>query len=109
MNVKHDMRYLSGGDEQFGPSYGGATVYTTVRTGLSSECPNLYRFFQNLAFTIEMENELMNAILDQGQDGETAARAWLAKHPEVLSKWLEGVAGLDGRPAEPAVRKSLGV
>jgi glycine betaine/proline transport system substrate-binding protein len=109
MNVKHDMRYLSGGDEYFGPDYGGATVYTTVRTGLSSECPNLYRFFQNLAFTVEMENELMTAILDQGQDGETAARAWLKEHPEVLAKWLEGVAGLDGQPAEPAVRQSLGV
>ena len=109
MNVKHDMRYLSGGDEYFGPDYGGATVYTTVRTGLRSECPNLYRFFQNLAFTVEMENELMTAILDQGQDGETAARAWLKEHPEVLAKWLEGVAGLDGKPAEPAVRQSLGV
>jgi glycine betaine/proline transport system substrate-binding protein len=109
MNVKHDMRYLSGGDEYFGPDYGGATVYTTVRTGLRSECPNLYRFFQSLAFTVEMENELMTAILDQGQDGETAARAWLKEHPEVLAKWLEGVAGVDGQPAEPAVRQSLGV
>jgi glycine betaine/proline transport system substrate-binding protein len=109
MNVKHDMRYLSGGDDHFGPDYGGATVYTTVRAGLSAECPNLYRFFQQLAFTIEMENELMTAILDQGQDGETAARAWLKQHPEVLGKWLDGVAGLDGKPAEPAVRQSLGV
>jgi glycine betaine/proline transport system substrate-binding protein len=65
--------------------------------------------FGLIAFTIEMENEFMNAILDQGQDGETAVRAWLAKYPEVMSKWLEGVVGLDGQPAEPAVRNSLGV
>ena len=109
MNVKHDMRYLSGGDEHFGPDYGGATVYTTVRSGLSADCPNLHRFFENLAFTIEMENELMTAILDRGQDGETAATDWLKKHPEVLGKWLEGVVGMDGQPAEPAVRQSLGL
>ena len=109
MNVKHEMRYLSGGDEHFGPDYGGATVYTTVRSGLSAECPNLYRFFQQLAFTIEMENELMTAILDQGQDGETAARAWLKRNPDVLAAWLDGVVGLNGQVAEPAVRKNLGV
>jgi ABC-type proline/glycine betaine transport system substrate-binding protein len=64
------------------------------------------RDFKDIA---QHRDKLMTAILDQGQDGETAARAWLKGHPEVLGAWLEGVVGLEGQPAEPAVRKSLGV
>ena len=33
MNANHDITYLSGGDDWFGPNYGGATVYTNVRAG----------------------------------------------------------------------------
>jgi glycine betaine/proline transport system substrate-binding protein len=62
-----------------------------------------------LAFSIEMENELMTAILDKGMDGETAAREWLKRNPQVLEPWLQGVVTLDGQPAEPAVRSSLGI
>jgi glycine betaine/proline transport system substrate-binding protein len=31
MNASFEMAYLSGGDEIFGPNFGGATVYTNVR------------------------------------------------------------------------------
>jgi glycine betaine/proline transport system substrate-binding protein len=40
MNMRFDLRYLSGGDAVFGPNFGGATVYTVIRTGYSAECPN---------------------------------------------------------------------
>ncbi len=33
MNANFDMTYLSGGDDYFGPNYGGATVHTNVRAG----------------------------------------------------------------------------
>ena len=33
MNVALDITYLAGGDEQFGPNYGGADVFTVARTG----------------------------------------------------------------------------
>ena len=40
MNMRFDLQYLTGGDEVFGPNYGGATIYTVTRKGYSSECPN---------------------------------------------------------------------
>ncbi|WP_156421059.1 choline ABC transporter substrate-binding protein, partial [Aureimonas sp. AU22] len=43
MNVNFKLSYLSGGDAVFGPNYGGATIYTLTRKGLSAECPNLGR------------------------------------------------------------------
>jgi glycine betaine/proline transport system substrate-binding protein len=109
MNANVEMAYLSGGDEVFGPDYGGATVYTNTRAGYVEECPNVGRLLENLEFSLEMENEIMGAILDDGQDPREAARAWLQENPEVLDAWLEGVTTRDGGDAMAAVKSELGV
>lgn len=109
MNANHDLTYLSGGDDWFGPDYGGATVYTNVRAGYLEECPNVGQLLRNLSFTLEMENEVMSAILDEGQAPEAAAEAWLKENPDVLEGWLDGVTTLDGEPGLPAALEHLGV
>ena len=73
MNANFDLAYLSGGDDVFGPNYGGATVYTNVRAGYLEECPNVGQLLKNLKFTLAMENEIMGAILDDGEAPEDAA------------------------------------
>lgn len=108
MNANFDMEYLSGGDEVFGPDFGGATVYTNTRAGYVEECPNVGQFLNNLEFTLEMENEIMGAILDDGDEPSDAARAWLKEHPEMWEGWLEGVTTFDGGDAVEAVKKDLG-
>ena len=40
MNVVHDITYLSGGDDYFGPDYGGAEVFTVARKAWIADCPN---------------------------------------------------------------------
>jgi glycine betaine/proline transport system substrate-binding protein len=107
MNANIDMAYLSGGDEKFGPDYGGATVYTNVRAGYAGECPNVGKLLGNLKFTLAMENEIMGAILDDGEDPEKAASAWLKANPGVLDGWLDGVETFDGGNGMEAVKKSL--
>lgn len=107
MNANFDIEYLAGGDDYFGPNYGGATVYTNVRAGYLNECPNLGVFFNNLAFSLKLENEVMGMILNDGMDPDAAARQWLSANPSVLGKWLAGVKTIDGKPAMPAVKKSL--
>lgn len=109
MNSNFELEYLSGGDDYFGPNYGGATVYTNVRKGLEQECPNLGQFLRNLKFTLSMENEIMGAILNDGEEADDAAEAWLKKNPGVLDAWLAGVTTLDGKPGLPAVKDSLGL
>ena len=47
MNANFDLAYLSGGDEWFGPDFGGATVYTNVRAGYLEECPNVGQLLKN--------------------------------------------------------------
>ncbi|WP_062014563.1 choline ABC transporter substrate-binding protein [Aureimonas sp. AU4] len=108
MNANFKISYLSGGDEVFGPNYGGATIYTLTRKGLSTDCPNLGKLVSNLVFSLPMENEIMGAILNDGKDAGVAAKTWLAAHPDAWRPWLEGVTTFDGKPGTEAVEAALG-
>ena len=107
MNANFAMTYLAGGDDYFGPNYGGAEVYTNTRAGYVGECPNVGTLLNNLEFTLAMENEIMGAILNDGTDPNEAAASWLAAHPDVLGPWLEGVTTRDGGDAMAAVTAAL--
>jgi len=99
MNMRFDLRYLTGGDATFGPNFGGATVLTLVRTGLLAACPNLGRLLRNLEFTPRGESEIMLSMVEQHASPEDAASGWLAAHPGILAQWLAGVSTFEGRPA----------
>jgi glycine betaine/proline transport system substrate-binding protein len=109
MNANFDMKYLAGGDDVFGPDYGGATVYTNVRAGYLEECPNAGTLIKNLRFTLPMENEVMGAILNDGKDAAVAAEEWLKANPAAWESWLAGVTTFDGQPGLEAVKQSLGL
>ncbi|QJF51016.1 choline ABC transporter substrate-binding protein [Roseobacter ponti] len=96
MNANFEMSYLTGGDDFFGPDLGGATVYTNTRKGYSEECPNVGKLLSNLKFTLEMENEIMAGILDDGKNPGEAAAEWIEKNPDALKTWLDGVKDVEG-------------
>jgi glycine betaine/proline transport system substrate-binding protein len=54
-----------------------------------------------------MENEIMGAILDDGQEPDVAATAWLKANMGVLDGWLKGVTTLDGGNGLAAVKAKL--
>ncbi len=103
MNMRFDLKYLAGGDEVFGPNFGGATIYTVTRKGYSAECPNMGRLLANLKFTLRGESEMMAAILDRHEAPDVAATEWLKANPTATKAWLEGVLTFDGRPAVSAL------
>lgn len=107
MNSNVEMEYLSGGDDFFGPNYGGANVYTNVRHDYLSECKNVGQLLQNLNFTLEMENELMEAILNQSVKPEKAAQKWIAENPQQVELWLKNVKSQKGESAQKAVTQYL--
>jgi glycine betaine/proline transport system substrate-binding protein len=108
MNKNFALQYLTGGDDYFGPNFGGATVYTNVRAGYVAECPNVGKLLQNLAFNLDMEAAVMESIAG-GEDREKAATAYLKANPDVLAPWLAGVTTFDGKDGLPAVKASLGL
>lgn len=109
MNANFELAYLSGGDDFFGPDFGGATVFTNTRAGYTTECSNVGALLNNLEFSLAMENEIMGAILDDGEDPSDAANAWLKANAGVLDGWLAGVTTRDGGDAMAAVKGALGL
>lgn len=109
MNANFEMGYLTGGDEFFGPNFGGATVFTNTRKGYVEECPNVGKLLANLEFSLAMENEIMGAILNDGEDPADAASAWLKANPDAFMGWLDGVTTKDSGDATAAVKASLGL
>jgi glycine betaine/proline transport system substrate-binding protein len=107
MNANFSVNYLTGGDDVFGPNFGGATVYTNARAGYVAECPNVGKLLTNLKFTLPMENEIMAAILDDGTDSLDAAKAWMVANPDAVTAWLAGVTTKDGGDAVAAVMAAL--
>jgi len=107
MNMRFDLKYLAGGDEVFGPNFGGATIYTVTRKGYSAECPNMGRLLANLKFTLRGESEMMAAILDRHEAPEIAATEWLKANPTATKAWLEGVLTFEGRPAASALAHNV--
>ena len=106
MNSNFEVTYLTGGEEWFGAE---GDVYTNTRAGYVDECPNVGKFLQNLKFTLAMENQIMGAILDGGEDATDAATAWLQANGDALGSWLDGVTTIDGGDGLAAVSAALGL
>ncbi len=108
MNKRFDMRYLTGGDDTFGPNFGGAIIHTLVRKDYLQECPNVGRLLRNLSFTGAMENELMDGILNRKLAPEESAAVWLRANPQALAPLLEGVTRADGSPVNDLIGSASG-
>ena len=107
MNVRYKLAYLDGGDDYFGPNQGGSTVYTLVRKGYAQQCANAARLLGNLVFSLDMENQLMDRVLNEKDNPRRAVRNWLKQNPERLDAWLKGVTTRGGAPGNVAVKASL--
>ena len=107
MNTRFKMKYLTGGDDFFGPNYGQATIYTNTRKGYTEACSNVGQLLKNLVFTLDMESTMMGKVLDDKIKPDAAAKAWLKQNPQVLETWLAGVTTVDGKPGLEAVKASL--
>jgi glycine betaine/proline transport system substrate-binding protein len=108
MNTSFKMKYLTGGDDLFGPNMGAAVVNSVLRKGYAAECPNVGKLIKQLKFEVGMENEMMDAILNKSTDAKVAATAYVKAHPDVIKPWLDGVTTFDGKgPGLDAVSKAL--
>lgn len=49
----------------------------------------------------------MGKILNDGEDGATAAKEWLKANPDAAKPWLAGVTTFDGGDSVAALDKAL--
>ncbi|WP_439887223.1 choline ABC transporter substrate-binding protein [Pseudomonas sp. MBLB4123] len=108
MNTQYDITYLSGGDEVFGPDFGAAKVYTVVPPDYEARCANVGKLLNNLQFSVEIESQLMEKVLEK-QDPAEVAKNWIKANPQMLDKWLAGVTTYDGQDGIAAVKKHVGL
>jgi glycine betaine/proline transport system substrate-binding protein len=108
MNTQFDITYLSGGDDVFGPDYGAAKVYTVVPPDYEARCANMGKLLNNLQFSVEIESQLMEKVLEK-EDPAEVAKNWIKANPEALDKWLAGVTTYDGQDGAAAVKKHVGL
>ncbi|MGI3163242.1 choline ABC transporter substrate-binding protein [Pseudooceanicola sp. 200-1SW] len=106
MNANFELKYLPGGEEFFG---GEGVVNTVTRKGYVEECPNVGALLANLTFTLPMENEIMGAILNDGEDADDATMAWMKANPDLVMSWLDGVTTVDGADGAEAVKAAFGL
>lgn len=104
MNVKYDMKYLSGGEKYFGST---GSVFTVTRNGYAQQCPNSGKLLANLSFDLAMENAIMAEVLEKNVKNPDAVKAWIKANPQRLDQWLAGVKTRDGGDALAAVKAKL--
>lgn len=118
MNLNIDMKYLSGGEEYWGPNQGGATVYTLARTGYAWKCPNIGQFLENYRYTVDEQSKMGHYIINEDMDYAEAGRRLIKENPELLERWFgQGgtyqtgpVKTADGKTnAKGVVAKALGL
>ena len=105
MNTNFELAYLTGGDEVFGPNFGGATVYTNVRKGYLAGVP------QSSASSCRTSSSPCRWRARSWAASSTTARSprrpprqWLKANPGVLDGWLAGVTTFDGGDGLAAVK-----
>jgi glycine betaine/proline transport system substrate-binding protein len=107
MNLTVKMRYLEGGDRFFGPQMGDSTVYTVTRNQFAQDCPNLARFFRDLTFSVDIENEVMRLILDEHLTPKAAAQKWLGQNVKTALNWLKNSKTFTDQSGTEAFKKHL--
>jgi glycine betaine/proline transport system substrate-binding protein len=106
MNTQYDITYLEGGDDVFGPDFGAAKVFTVVPADYEARCANVGKLLNNLQFTVEIESQLMEKVLEK-QDPTEVAKNWIKANPAILDQWLAGVTTYDGQDGVAAVKNTL--
>ena len=90
MNVNFKIQYLTGGDDSFGPNFGGAIVYTNERAGWAEQCPNAAKLISNLIYTVDIENLVMNKISHRWRRGSKSGPGMAEDQPTAthdLARW----------------------
>lgn len=87
MFAKMDLKYLEDPQNVYG---GEEQIHTMVRQGLKEDQPDIYQFLDRFEWTPDDMAEVMVGV-QEGQDPEQAAKAWVEAHADQVNAWVEGL------------------
>ncbi|SDO32679.1 glycine betaine ABC transporter substrate-binding protein [Alkalicoccus daliensis] len=94
--AEFDLKFLDDPENVFGEA---EDIHTFVREGLSDDMPEAYEVLNNFQWSEDEMGEIMSAI-QEGEDEEEAARAWVDENEDMVSEWTDGVDSVDGEEIE---------
>jgi glycine betaine/proline transport system substrate-binding protein len=84
--------------------WGGAgEIRTLINTATAQKSPNVAKFLGNLKFTTTEAGQFYYQHDKQHQSFDSIAAAWIAKNPDVVKQFLNGVKSTSGKSAESVV------
>ena len=84
---KYELKYLEDPKGTFGEA---ESIHTMARQGLEEDLPEAYKVLDNFNWTSEEMEVVMTAIQD-GEDPEDAAVAWVEANQDRVAEWTEGI------------------
>jgi glycine betaine/proline transport system substrate-binding protein len=105
MNNVFDISYLDDPENIWG---GEGFVATVANTEFLEENPNLARFFEQFAVSLETQGDWIDQYGRQGRDPEEVAQEWIAANLATVKSWAEGVTTVAGDPAAAALEATFG-
>ncbi len=117
MNINHDMEYLAGGAEYWGPNKGEVIVNTVTPTGYAWACSNMGQFLDNYNWTVEEQSLAMGYVSNDDMDPLEAGKKVIRENPHMIERWFRQsgiyqtgeIKAADGSEAEDLVREALGL
>jgi len=89
MNINHDLKYLAGGEEYWGPDKGEVIVNTVTRAGYAWACPNVGQFLDNYDWTVEEQSQAMGYVNNDGMEALAAGKRVIRENPQMLERWFD--------------------
>lgn len=84
---KYELKYLEDPKGTFGEA---EEIHTMARQGLEEDMSEAYKVLDNFNWTPEEMEEVMLAIQD-GENPEDAAAAWVKANPDRVKEWTKGI------------------
>lgn len=106
MNLAYEIKYLEDPAQLWGSE--PEVVKTLARAGFEKDNPNLYRLFQQVRVTPEIQGDWIDQYSRQKKDAETVALDWIKGNLGIVDQWVYGVTASDGSRGRDALRKALG-
>lgn len=82
--ARWDLKYLQDPKNVYG---GSESIHTVVRKGLKKDAPKVFRFLDNLQWSPEDIQQVMDMIQRDG-DPYSSAVTWVRQHPHQVQTWL---------------------
>ena len=89
---EYDLKYLDDPKGVFGEA---EIIATMVREGLEDDMPEAYQVLDNFNWTSD-DIEAVMLEVENGEDPEVAAQAWVDENEDKVAEWTDGVDEVDG-------------